>query len=1593
MKIHYYILRLLTCSIIALPLMGVAATFTVTNNLGDLTVGSLRWAIQQAESTPLVADIIEFDAPYVIQPGGQINITSPVTIDGTSSGGRVEIDGNGQPFFGLLFLAGSDNSVVQGLYMHGYANPALVIQDANNIQIGGSRSLGQGNVISGNTNNTGILVQGTGNGHQFIGNNIGTNTAGTLAEPNTGNGISIIGTVTNVTIGGTTADERNIISGNTVDGIFITSGSHTIRGNYIGTDVTGSIDLGNGNDGIDFTAAGNSNIVGGLTVGERNVISGNGSSGIRSNGTENLEIYGNIIGLDAGGLNDLGNDVDGIFGRDGDNSHQIGGPTIAHRNIISGNGRDGIFYDNNNTGLLIQNNYIGTNINGQAGIGDLGNSRDGVYVANNTTNNNISDNVISGNGIDFMNGQGNGSGILAVNSSDNTITNNIIGMEADGLTALGNYENGINMINSGIGTFRDNVVSSNGSWHPSTNATFPLSETPIPGELPFGHGIVVNGSSNVAINGNKIGVDINGEGDFGNSQSGIIFIFGDGFTVGTSNPADRNIIGNNTEFGIHFVQVGNNSIVQNNLIGESATGLPIGNDGGGIYLNSGITANPIHIQVGGNGVNEQNVIANTTGNNLRFASGCGVCIDGDGGNAGSKNLVSQNSISCNFGLGIDLDFNNDMYDHWSNEWWPGPSTPPTPGTGNIGKPAPTVDPYRTSSTIVTGTGLPGDRIQLFDNSCDCEGETYLSSTTVNGSGTWQATIPAVADSSYITAIAIDANNNTSEFTACCRVQADSLATNDDTLCLGEATTLTLSYHVGENFQLQSSTTTSGPWTAVGAAKTDRNDSIWTVTPTTTGSTFYRIYATATSWGAPVAGAICADSSEAVEIVVNPAAEAGTAAITSPICAGADAILSLTGYTGTIAWQDSSAANDWTNLGLTTDNETIAGKTTADSPIHYRAILTNNPGGCTDTSNVVVLTITDQADAGTIDPLTPICEGEDITISTVGSSGTLVWQDSLAASGSWNNLTGTSSSETYSSTGTTNRFFRVIAGTGQCADTSNIVEQVINPAAEAGTAAITSPICAGADATLSLASYTGTIAWQDSSAANNWTDIGATTDNETISGKTTTDSPIYYRAILTNNPGGCTDTSNVVVLTITDQADAGTIDPLTPICEGQDITISTVGSSGTLVWQDSLAASGSWNNLTGTSSSETYSSTGTTNRFFRVIAGTGQCADTSNIVEQVINPAAEAGTAAITSPICAGADAILSLTGYTGTIAWQDSSAANDWTNLGLTTDNETIAGKTTADSPIHYRAILTNNPGGCTDTSNVVVLTITDQADAGTIDPLTPICEGEDITISTVGSSGTLVWQDSLAASGSWNNLTGTSSSETYSSTGTTNRFFRVIAGTGQCADTSNIVEQVINPAAEAGTAAITSPICAGADATLSLASYTGTIAWQDSSAANNWTDIGATTDNETISGKTTTDSPIYYRAILTNNPGGCTDTSNVVVLTITDQADAGTIDPLTPICEGEDITISTVGSSGTLVWQDSLAASGSWNNLTGTSSSETYSSTGTTNRFFRVIAGTGQCADTSNIVEQVINPAAEAGTAAITSPICAGADATLSSC
>jgi len=192
--------------------------------------------------------------------------------------------------------------------------------------------------------------------------------------------------VPNNIVGGTTAQARNLISGNDQNGIVINGMLATgtkIEGNYIGTDVTGTAGIGNSLQGIFISAP--SNLVGGNIAGARNIISGNLQGGIFISGTgaEKNNVTGNYIGTNKMGTMDLGNTLNGIEIFNAPNA-TIGGITAAERNIISGNDQNGVrilgasAIDNKVIG-----NYIGTNGTGKI---DIGNSFAGVSIENAVNN-------------------------------------------------------------------------------------------------------------------------------------------------------------------------------------------------------------------------------------------------------------------------------------------------------------------------------------------------------------------------------------------------------------------------------------------------------------------------------------------------------------------------------------------------------------------------------------------------------------------------------------------------------------------------------------------------------------------------------------------------------------------------------------------------------------------------------------------------------------------------------------------------------------------------------------------------------------------------------------------------------------------------------------------------------------------------------------------------------------------------------------------------------------------------------------------------------------------------------------------------------
>lgn len=356
------------------------------------------------------------------------------------------------------------------------------------------------------------------------------------------------------------------------------AGGNIIEGNFIGTDATGTLASGNTFDGILINTPGN--MIGGSIAAARNVIAGNGSDGIEISTAAAVGniIRGNHIGTNAAGTAVIPNAFHGVHINGAPNT-TVGGATSLARNLISGNW-DGIRITGMTaTGSIVQSNYIGTN---GAGSKVLGNSGAGVMI------NGVAGNLIGGPAPGLRNIiSGNTAyGILLLNSgaTGNRIQGNYIGTDAAGNVALSN----------GIGIFVNNA-SGNVLGGDVVGA----------GNLIAGNGdgvrIAGSGAAGNRVQGNLIGTNATGMAAIGNFQDGIVIRDAPGNLIGGLGSAARNIISGNQSRGVFITGSATETIVQGNYIGTNATGnAALGNAYHGVFINSAANNNVADNLISGN---------------------------------------------------------------------------------------------------------------------------------------------------------------------------------------------------------------------------------------------------------------------------------------------------------------------------------------------------------------------------------------------------------------------------------------------------------------------------------------------------------------------------------------------------------------------------------------------------------------------------------------------------------------------------------------------------------------------------------------------------------------------------------------------------------------------------------------------------------------------------------------------------------------------------------------------------------------------------------------------------------------------------------
>jgi parallel beta-helix repeat protein len=601
-----------------------------------------------------------------------------------------------------------------------------------------------------------------------------------------------------------------------------TAGGNIVAGNFIGTDPSGAVAEGNGQDGILIGIYGgqsqsNGNTIGGTSTAARNIISGNGMTGIDIQPSDGNIIEGNFIGADATGTIALSTSAgfrSGVFIFGGSNN-TIGGVTAEARNVISGNQGTGAGVEIYSVGAgnnQVQGNYIGTNVTGTSalpnstgvsaadgplsapsivggtflGAGNLisGNSSIGVSLVHGIALGNLigtdftgTSAVPNGRGV-FLNSDstlggttpaarnivsGNaGDGVFVANGN-NIVQGNYIGTDITGTVAMGNNGGGggifvfagNNDLIGGAAPGAGNVIASNG----------------------YREVLVSNSSTHVTVQGNYIGTDKTGNVPMGNPSWG--------FGVDIWNADNTRVVGNvigDRYAGVGIEGAGSfNTTVQGNSIGVGSDGDTAIPNGYGVWLFGGTTNNTI----GGTAPGDGNVIANS-----RFV---GVELDTyynapiTTGNSILGNSIYNTSAQefANAGLGIDIARSNDLAVDGPN---PNDAGDADAGNNNLQNyPVLTNVINGAGSTTIQGTlnSAPNStfRIEFFANSAVkangySEGEHYLGFATVttdaNGDASFIVTLAtsSTADQ-FITSTATDSDGNTSEFSLAYQAPANS----------------------------------------------------------------------------------------------------------------------------------------------------------------------------------------------------------------------------------------------------------------------------------------------------------------------------------------------------------------------------------------------------------------------------------------------------------------------------------------------------------------------------------------------------------------------------------------------------------------------------------------------------------------------------------------------------------------------------------------------------------------------------------------------------------------------------------------------------
>ncbi|MFN5182526.1 MAG: beta strand repeat-containing protein, partial [Bacteroidota bacterium] len=756
---------------------------------------------------------------------------------------------------------------------------------------------------------------------------------------------------------------------------------------------------------------------------------------------------------------------------------------------------------------------------------------------------------------------------------------------------------------------------------------------------------------------------------------------------------------------------------------------------------------------------------------------------------------------------------------------------------------------------------------------------------------------------------------------------------------------------------------------------------------------------------------CGNGPTSTLAVTSVGPVAGTAAASpTSICTGSGSVITLTGSTGTIQWEESAnGSTGWANVTGGTGGTTATYSTPSlTSTTYYRAKLTS--GSCAVVySNTVTVTVGSPTTPGvsiSASPSTTICTGTNLTFTASGSNlngGTITnyewFKNGVSVQSN------ASSTYAFSGYSTGNTVYCIITVSG-CVSPSTATSATSTITVNAvPTVSVNSPsYCSGTAAIAVTASGANTYSWSPG------TGLSATTGASVNANPSVT--TIY--TVTGTSVSGCTATATSTVTVVPAvPTPTVTINP-SSVCAGSTATLTATPSSSQEISNYSFTTSSTtFNAITGGTTSTATGDDGTQSAIslgFNFSYG-GATYSTISISTNGAVFLGSIPTSHWTNALATNPLSIAPLwddhnqTG--GSIKYQITGSAGaqvftvEWNNIHLGGGGSATNPTGTFQLKLYEASgVIEFIYGTMSFTSVTASIGI-----SGAVGNYLSITPGAPATASSVSENSGIAATTNLGAgilyrftppqvfTYAWSPTTFLSSTATQTTTAinaTNSTTYSVTLSNGVCSNTGSSVLTYIIPSV-GGTASSNQTICSGTQpANITLSGNTGSIQWQSSTDNITFNNIvGATATPLTSAQMGVLTATRYYRASVSNS--GCTAAnSNTVTVTVTPVSVGGTASSNQTICTGSNPSALTLsGNTGTIQWQVSTD-NVTFTNISGATTSTLSSAQMgalTSVRYYRAAVTNGVCSVAySTTVTITVNSLSVAGTASANQTICSGA-------